>query len=65
MQPGGVMPENVVIGPLLTAFGFRSWYWVCRPDRLIAVPGGFWVAVMASMPGATGGLLGADRKSVV
>jgi hypothetical protein len=51
--------ENVVIGPMLTAFGFRSWYWACRPSRLVAVPAGFWVAVTASMPGAYGGLVGA------
>jgi hypothetical protein len=53
------MTDSVVIGPMLTAFGFRSWYWACRPTRLIAVPAGFWVAVAASMPGATGGLVGA------
>jgi hypothetical protein len=53
------MGENVVIGPMLTAFGFRSWYWACRPSQLVAVPAGFWVAVAASMPGATGGLVGA------
>jgi hypothetical protein len=53
------MAESVVIGPMLTAFGFRSWYWACRTSRLVAVPGGFWVAVAASMPGAYGGLVGA------
>jgi hypothetical protein len=52
------MSENVVIGPMLTAFGFKSWYWVCRPSQLVAVPGGLWVAVSASMPGAYGGLIG-------
>ena len=53
------MAESVVIGPMLTAFGFRSWYWACRPSQLVAVPAGFWVAVAASMPGARGGLVGA------
>jgi hypothetical protein len=53
------MGENVVIGPMLTAYGFRSWYWVCRPTQLVAVRAGFWVAVAASMPGAYGGLVGA------
>jgi hypothetical protein len=48
----------LVIGPMLTAFGFRSWYWAARPTRLVAVPGGFWVAVAAAMPGASGGILG-------
>src|SRR5262249_42957300 len=43
---------------MLTAFGFRSWYWACRPSQLVAVPAGFGVAVSASMPGATGGLVG-------
>jgi hypothetical protein len=52
------MGESVVIGPMLTAFGFRSWYWACRASQLVAVPAGFWVAVSASMPGATGGLVG-------
>jgi hypothetical protein len=52
------MGESVVIGPMLTAFGFRSWYWACRPSQLVAVPAGFWVAISASMPGATGGLVG-------
>jgi len=52
------MSETVVIGPMLTAFGFRSWYWACRPSQLVAVPAGFWVAVAAAMPGATGGLVG-------
>ena len=53
------MAESVVIGPMLTAFGFRSWYWACRPSQLVTVPAGFWVAVAASMPGARGGLVGA------
>ena len=53
------MGENVVIGTMLTAYGFRSWYWVCRPTQLVAVRAGFWVAVAASMPGAYGGLVGA------
>jgi hypothetical protein len=52
------MGDGIVIGPMLTAFGFRSWYWACRPSQLVAVPAGFWVAVSASMPGATGGLAG-------
>jgi hypothetical protein len=52
------MAERVVIGPMLTAFGFRSWYWACRASGLVAVPAGFWVAVSAAMPGATGGLIG-------
>jgi hypothetical protein len=52
------MAESVLIGPMLTAFGFRSWYWACRASQLVAVPAGFWVAVSASMPGATGGLVG-------
>jgi hypothetical protein len=52
------MGESVVIGPMLTAFGFRSWYWACRTSQLVAVPAGFWVAVAASMPGAYGGLIG-------
>jgi hypothetical protein len=52
------MAESVIIGPMLTAFGFRSWYWACRASQLVAVPAGFWVAVSASMPGATGGLVG-------
>jgi hypothetical protein len=52
------MGESVVIGPMLTAFGFRSWYWTSRPSRLVAVPAGFWVAVAAAMPGATGRLVG-------
>ena len=58
-KAAGSMADSVVIGPMLTAFGFRSWYWVCRPSQLVAVPAGFWVAVAASMPGAYGGLVGA------
>ncbi|HVS35408.1 MAG TPA: hypothetical protein VMS17_07470 [Gemmataceae bacterium] len=50
------MAENVVIGPMLTASGFRSWYWACRATHLVAVPAGFWAAVAAAMPGAYGGL---------
>jgi hypothetical protein len=34
-----------MVGPFVTAFGFRSWYWVCVPDAIIAVPQGFWTGV--------------------
>lgn len=43
------MSKTVVIGPMLTAFGFRSWYWVCRPSMLVAIPGGFWVAIKTTI----------------
>ena len=33
-------PSRTVVGPFVTAFGFRSWYWVCVPDAIIAVPQG-------------------------
>ena len=52
------MGNGVVIGPMLTAFGFRSCYWACRASQLVAVPAGFWVTVSASMPGAYAGLIG-------
>lgn len=50
------MSEGIVIGPMISAFGFRSWFWGCRPSVLVAVPGGFWVAVSAAT--ATGGITG-------
>jgi hypothetical protein len=53
------MSEAIVIGPMITAFGFRSWYWACRPSMLVAVPGGFWVAIRAAMmTGGIGGVVG-------
>lgn len=51
------MAEAAVIGPMITAFGFRSWYWACRPAMLVAVPGGFWLALRVGM--ATAGISGA------
>ncbi|HEY7153252.1 MAG TPA: hypothetical protein VH575_04760 [Gemmataceae bacterium] len=53
------MAEPIVIGPMITAFGMRSWYWACRPSLLVAVPGGFWVAIRtAMMTGGIGGVVG-------
>lgn len=53
------MGETVIIGPMITAFGFRSWYWACRPPMLVAVPGGFWLAIQAAMmTGGIGGVVG-------
>src|SRR5262245_20305389 len=53
------MGEPVVIGPMITAFGCRSWFWACRPSMLVAVPGGFWVAIQAAMTtGGIGGVVG-------
>jgi hypothetical protein len=53
------MGDPVVIGPMITAFGFRSWYWACRPSVLVAVPGGFWVAIQAALTtGGIGGVVG-------
>jgi hypothetical protein len=58
------MGEPVVIGPLITAFGFRSWYWACRPSMLVAIPGGFWVAIRAAMmTGGIGGVVGGLGKA--
>jgi hypothetical protein len=42
------MAEPVVIGAMLTSFGLKSWFWACRPSRIVAVPGGFWVAIQAA-----------------
>ena len=50
------MSQGIVIGPMITAFGFRSWFWGCRPSMLVAVPGGFWVAISAAT--ATAGITG-------
>jgi hypothetical protein len=50
------MSQGIVIGPMISAFGFRSWFWGCRPSTLVAVPGGFWVAISAAT--ATGGITG-------
>lgn len=53
------MGEPLVIGPMITSFGFRSWYWACRPSMLVAVPGGFWIAIGAAMmTGGIGGVVG-------
>ena len=50
------MGQGIVIGPMITEFGFRSWFWGCRPSMLVAVPGGFWVAIGAAT--ATAGITG-------
>jgi hypothetical protein len=50
------MGQGIVVGPMITAFGFRSWFWGCRPSMLVAVPGGFWVAISAAT--ATAGITG-------
>jgi hypothetical protein len=44
---------------MLTGFGMRSWFWACRPSMLVAVPGGFWVAIQAaSITAGIGGVAG-------
>lgn len=59
------MSEPVVIGPMITAFGFKSWYWACRPGLIVAVPGGFWMAIRAAMmTGGIGGVVGGLGQAV-
>lgn len=54
------MAGNLVVGPLLTAFGARSWFWACRPSLIVAVPGGFWATIQAAvMTSGVGGAAGA------
>jgi len=47
-------PSRTVVGPFVTAFGFRSWYWVCVPDAIIAVPQGFWTGAALANSDSSG-----------
>jgi hypothetical protein len=55
------MADGVVIGAMLTHFGLRSWFWVCRPAKIVAVPGGLRVAIQAAA--ITAGIGGAGSLS--
>jgi len=46
--------SRTVVGPFVTAFGFRSWYWVCVPDAVIAVPQGFWTGAALANSDSSG-----------
>jgi hypothetical protein len=49
---------------MVTALGCRSWFWVCRPSMIVAVPGGFWVTIqVATMVGGFTGVAGALLES--
>jgi hypothetical protein len=50
------MDNTLVIGPLVSGFGFRSWFWVCRPEQIVAVPAGFWVAMHCATVEGIGGV---------
>jgi hypothetical protein len=39
------MSDRAIIGPLFTASGFQSWLLVCQPNKIVAVPMGFWFAL--------------------
>ncbi len=53
------MADPVVIGAMLTHFGFRSWFWACRPSLIVAIPGGFLVAIQAAaITAGIGGVAG-------
>ena len=59
------MGEHVVAGPFITSFGFRGWYWACRPSLLVAVPAGFWVTAQVAVLGSgTGGVIGGTVAGV-
>jgi hypothetical protein len=45
-------PAPTLIGPLLSAAGFRYWYLACQSDALVVVPQGFWDGFFASHAGA-------------
>ena len=54
------MGAGVVVGPMVTAYGCRSWYWACRPSMIVAVPAGFWVTIqVATLVGGFTGVSGA------
>jgi hypothetical protein len=52
------MADRLVLGPFFTNGGFKTWFWACCPNRIVAVPGGFWVTIRAAMFGFLGGLIG-------
>lgn len=39
------IPSRAIVGPLVTASGFRCWYFVCYSDALVAVRQPFWSGV--------------------
>lgn len=51
---------RAVIGPLFTRAGFQSWFFVCLPRSIVAVPMGFWFALTANKDAAAfvGGAVG-------
>lgn len=46
------MPERAVVGPLFTHAGFQSWFLVCLPERIVAVPKGLWFAITGNKAAA-------------
>jgi hypothetical protein len=52
------MADRLVIGPLLTHGGFKTWFLACCATKIVAVPGGFWVTLRASLFGMPYGLIG-------
>jgi hypothetical protein len=42
------MESRAVLGPLFTHAGFQSWFLVCLPGSIVAVPMGFWFAITAN-----------------
>lgn len=64
------MSDRVVVGPLFTHAGFQSWFLVCLPERIVAVPMGLWFAIIANkaatlfVGGAAGGAMAASGEKV-
>ena len=39
------MNKRLVVGPLFSHWGFRSWLWACTPDQIVSVPAGIWTTI--------------------
>jgi hypothetical protein len=50
----GEAARRVVVGPVFTNAGFRSWHLVCLPDVLVAVPQGVLVGMLTSVAPPSG-----------
>jgi hypothetical protein len=64
VAPGNPAATRIIVGPVFTKAGFKSWHLVCLPDAMVAVPqgtiDGFMTSVGANPVGAMlGGLAGA------
>ena len=60
------MDERLIVGPLFTHAGFQSWFFVCFPGSIVAVPMGFWFAITANKAATlfVGGAAGATIAGV-